>query len=210
MKTNISVFVRNETQYHIVKKYNITDIYTDQLSLAQKYPEIYYQMPRTNAKKSSLPNRLLVNNTGVMMKQQGKKEMIGDYFLNIANITSIKLFSQYVSKMTLSIEYPKDEINLLKEYASEIEVFLYGRVEVMLLKSHPIFTKNGYELKDNEGHFYPVRVKGEKHVHIFHYEPLNRLSDLVEYQREGITNFRIDFFDETPEEIETILSQVTE
>ena len=41
MKTNISVFVRNETQYHIVKKYNITDIYTDQVSLAQKYPEIY-------------------------------------------------------------------------------------------------------------------------------------------------------------------------
>ena len=210
MKTNISVFVRNETQYHIVKKYNITDIYTDQVSLAQKYPEIYYQMPRTTPKKSSLPNRLLVNNTGVMMEQKEKKEMIGDYFLNIANIASIKLFSQYVSKMTLSIEYPKDEINLLKEYASEIEVFLYGRVEVKLIKSQPIFTKNGYELKDNEGHFYPVRVKGEKHVHIFHYEPLNRLSDLVEYQREGITNFRIDFFDETPEEIEVILKQVTE
>ena len=208
MKTNISVFIRNETQYHTMKKYNIKDIYSDQLRLVQKYPEIYYQMPRTDMKKSPLPNRLLVNNTGVMMRQKGKKEMIGDYFLNIANIASIKLFSQYVNKMTLSIEYPKEELNLLKEYASIIEVLIYGRVEVMLLKSHPIFTKNGYELKDSEGHFYPIRVDEKHHVHIFHYEPINRISELSEYRNQGMKNFRLDFFDESEEEIETILHQV--
>lgn len=210
MKRAISVFVRNEEQYNIVKKYNIKDIYSDQLWLVQKYSEIYYQMPRTITKKNSLPNRLLINNMGVMNEGQRKKEMIGDYFLNIANISFIKLLSKYLNKMTLSVEYPKEEIGLLKEYASKIEVLIYGRVEVMLLKSHPIFTKNGYELKDIEGHFYKIKVDGEKHVHIFHYEPLNRLSELSEYQSQGIHNFRVDFFEETKEEIEAILRQVIE
>ena len=210
MKRTISVFVRNELQYNIVKKYDIKDIYSDQLELVQKYPEIYYQMPRTISKNKSLPHRLLINNMGVMNEWQRKKEMIGDYFLNVANTSSIKLLSKYLNKMTLSVEYPKEEISLLKEYASKIEVLIYGRVEVMLLKQHPIFTKNGYELKDLEGHFYPIRVDEEKHVHIFHFEPINKLFELIDYQNQGITNFRIDFFEETEEEIEAILTQVIE
>lgn len=204
----ISVFVRNEEQYQTVKRYPVSHIYSDDLSLVQKYPEIYYQMPRVKVDTLSCPLRVLVNNVGIMKEFYDHKEMIGDYFLNIANLSTIKLYSKYLKHMTLSIECSKEEVSLLKEMADKIEIFLYGRVEVMILKRHPAITKNGYSLQDREGHVYPTRVDGEGYVHIFHYEPLNRISEMSEYQKLGISFFRIDFFDESVNDIKQILEQV--
>ena len=203
----ISVLVRNQEQLDVVKNYPCDMIYTDNLELAKKYPEIFYQVARVK-EESDLPDNILISDIGRIFSLKDKKIVV-DYYMNVANSKTIEVLLKLgVEKINVSLEL---EDTLLKQITNldsyPIEILVYGRIEDMILKQHPIFNKNGYSIKDYEGKLYPI-YKTKNGVSIFHYEPINRLDKISFYRDLGINCFRIDFLEEGQAEIECILQNV--
>ena len=203
-----SVFVHTKEQYDVVKNYPVSMIYTDNENLLKEDKNIYYQVPRYPHEKV-LPQNILIQDLGCLLEIQGKN-IVTDTNLNVANSFAIEnLLSLGVSKITLSLECTLNELKFLNK-ASEypLEVILYGRPEVMLLKSHPLIKENGYELEDYEKKKYPILVDQEKHVHIYQYEVMNKLDLQKDYEALGIHHFRLQFVFETKEEVTKIMDKI--
>ena len=133
-----SVFVHTKEQYEVVKNYPVSMIYTDNESLLKEDENIYYQVPRYPHTKK-LPQNILIQDLGCLLECQNKN-IVTDTNLNVANSLAIeKLLSFGVLKVTLSLECSLNELKFLNK-ASEypLEVVLYHRPEVMILKSHPL------------------------------------------------------------------------
>jgi len=133
--------------------------------------------------------------------------VILDYGLNIANISTIHLLKEIgAERMTLSVELSLEELQFFEKLENEpIEIFIYGRVVDMTLKNHPFIKENGYILEDMKGKKYPTKVENGV-VSIYHHEPMNHFEKIREYTKLGIKNFRMDFFEESEEEIRKILN----
>ncbi len=73
-----------------------------------------------------------------------------------------------------------------------------------------MYKKDNYYLRDRNNKLYPIKPEqSENHMtHLFHYKEMNELDNLKSYQRIGIENYRIEFLDETPEEVESILRKI--
>ena len=203
-----SVFVHTKEQYDVIKNYPVSMIYTDNRSLLKEDKNIYYQVPRYPHERK-LPQNILIQDLGCLLETQGKN-IVTDTNLNVANSLAIEnLLSLGVSKITLSLECTLNELKFLNK-ASEypLEVILYGRPEVMLLKNHPLIKENGYELEDYEKKKYPILVDQEKHVHIYQYEVMNKLNLQKDYEALGIHHFRLQFIFETKEEVTKIMDKI--
>ncbi len=201
----ISVLVRNEEQYNIVKDYELDCIYTDNLLLARKY-DLFYETPRVYEELDNLPNKLLINDTGILILDN--KEIVTNYSFNVANSKTIKLLEKYhVKKITLSIEVTLEELKFMNFESYPVEVIIYGKIVNMFLKSHPLIKDNNFKLI-NSNHKFDSRVDSNEHVSIFNYEPINLIDKVDEYQKLGIKYFRLDFLDESSEDIKNILDKL--
>ena len=201
----ISVLIRNEEQYNIVKDYDLDCIYTDNLLLARKY-DLFYETPRVYEELDNLPNKLLINDTGILTLDN--KEVVTNYSFNTANSKTIKLLEKYhVKKITLSIEVTLEELKFMNLESHPVEVIIYGKIVNMFLKSHPLIKDNNFKLI-NSNHKFDSRVDSNEHVSIFNYEPINLIDKVDEYQKLGIKYFRLDFLDESSEDIKNILDKL--
>ena len=201
----ISVLIRNEEQYNIVKDYELDCIYTDNLLLARKY-DLFYETPRVYEELDNLPNKLLINDTGLLVLDN--KEIVTNYSFNVANSKTIKLLEKYhVKKITLSIEVTLEELKFMNLESDPVEVIIYGKIVNMFLKSHPLIKDNNFKLI-NSNHKFDSRVDSNEHVSIFNYEPINLIDKVDEYQKLGIKYFRLDFLDESSEDIKNILDKL--
>ena len=201
----ISVLIRNEEQYQIIKNYNLDCIYTDNLKLAKKY-DLYYETPRVYEKLDNLPDKLLINDTGLLTSKN--KKIVTNYSLNVANSKTIALLLKYhVQKITLSVELTLEELRFLNTKNKPLEIIIYGKIVNMFLKSHLLINDNDFKLI-NSNHKYPLRIDDNNHVSVFHYEPINLLDKILEYQKLGIKYFRLDFLDEKGEDIKKILDKI--
>ena len=201
----ISVLIRNEEQYNIVKDYDLDCIYTDNLLLARKY-DLFYETPRIYEELDNLPNKLLINDTGLLILDN--KEIVTNYSFNVANSKTIKLLEKYhVKKITLSIEVTLEELKFMNLESDPVEVIIYGKIVNMFLKSHPLIKDNNFKLI-NSNHKFDSRVDSNEHVSIFNYEPINLIDKVDEYQKLGIKYFRLDFLDESSEDIKNILDKL--
>ena len=201
----ISVLIRNEEQYNIVKDYDLDCIYTDNLLLARKY-DLFYETPRVYEELDNLPNKLLINDTGILTLDN--KEIVTNYSFNTANSKTIKLLEKYhVKKITLSIEVTLEELKFMNLESHPVEVIIYGKIVNMFLKSHPLIKDNNFKLI-NSNHKFDSRVDSNEHVSIFNYEPINLIDKVDEYQKLGIKYFRLDFLDESSEDIKNILDKL--
>ena len=201
----ISVLIRNEEQYNIVKDYDLDCIYTDNLLLARKY-DLFYETPRIYEELDNLPNKLLINDTGLLTLDN--KEIVTNYSFNVANSKTIKLLEKYhVKKITLSIEVTLEELKFMNLESDPVEVIIYGKIVNMFLKSHPLIKDNNFKLI-NSNHKFDSRVDSNEHVSIFNYEPINLINKIDEYQKLGIKYFRLDFLDESSKDIKNILDKL--
>ena len=200
--------VRTKSQLETVKKYPIEAIYTDNLELLTNDKNLYYQVPK-NYNKKSLPENLLISDIGLLHLFEGKKNMITDYSMNVANESMISLLLSYgVKKVTLSLELPIEELEFFSSLNKNIEVLIYGRVVDMKLKAHPLIKENGYALEDVKKNIYPIFIDSSDTILIYHHEPINKLEEIPKYLKVGITSFRLDFSLETPLEIQSILEKL--
>ena len=201
----ISVLIRNEEQYKIVKDYDLDCIYTDNLLLARKY-DLFYETPRAYEELDNLPNKLLINDTGLL--NLDNKDIVTNYSFNVANSKTIKLLEKYhVKKITLSIEVTLEELKFMNLTNRPVEVIIYGKIVNMFLKSHPLIKDNNFKLI-NSNHKFDSRVDSNEHVSIFNYEPINLINKIKEYQKLGINYFRLDFLDESSNDIKNILDKL--
>lgn len=230
-KFNLNVLVRNEEQLKVCLAKNVHAIYVTDINLYQKYKEksnIYLRLSRV---KSNFPNlrgeKLLVGETGSLHKYGEYNEVVTDYYLNVANSSSIRVLESLgASRITLSIENSIEQIKEISKYVEnkeKIEVFVYGKPEVMVMKHCPLNMlvnqekncticqgKDKYYLKDRNDKLYRILPEiSENHLtHLFYYKNIDLREHIKELQKIGIENYRIELLEETAEELKSILCKM--
>lgn len=197
---NINILVRNEKQLLAVIG-KVDNIYVTDFNLYQKYKNenVYFKVPKINYENFDFKNEnLLVSDLGALNKFKNNK-IITDYSLNICNSESVKLLEGLnVNCVTLSPETPIGLINEIEKYSSNIEVIVYGRLELMTLKKFE-YEKADF-LKDRFGNLFPIVNNG--YTSIMHFKNI----DLTDYNFN--CSIRIELFDEDENEINDIINKV--
>lgn len=222
-KKKISVLVRNEEQLLTALSCNVDYIYVSDINLFNQYKDdsrIYLRLDRvTNNFKEYQNTNLLVCELGGINKYSKNNNICSDYYLNINNNESIKLLESLgVKRVTLSPEFT----NLSKINSNvDVEVIIYGRIELMITKYCPLnmlinndnkkcnicLNKDYYYLKDKEQRKYPL-LQSKHLTHIMDSKVINKINYIKDYLDKGINSFRIELFDETKEEVETIIEDL--
>lgn len=230
-KLNLNVLVRNEEQLLVCLEEKVNAIYVTDVSLYQKYKKngnVYLRLSRV---KSNFPDlmgeKLLIGETGSLYKYGKQNIVVTDYYLNVANASHFKVLESLgASRITLSIENRMEQIKELSMYVEnkeKIEVFVYGKPEVMVMKHCPLHMlvnqdkicticqgKEKYYLKDRNQKLYRILSDSkENHLtHLFYYKNRDLRKQIQDLQKIGICNFRIELLEETAEETQSILRKI--
>ena len=221
----INILVRNEEQLKTAIDNNIDTIYTDNTVLYNKYKDkanVYFKTRRVSKNINDYNNEnLLVTEWGAAYKYAKDNNVVTDYFLNVTNRYTINELKKLgVKRITLSPEINLNNIKLLAKETNNLELVVYGRIELMVTKYCPmnmLINKdnktcnlcdiNNYYLKDKDDNIYPII--SEKHLtHILDSKPLDLTSNIKEYINFGIRNYRLDLFDESKEDIENLIRTI--
>lgn len=222
-KIFINALVRTEAQLQCCLDNNIDNIYITDYDLYNKYKHlnnIYYRVDRLDNKKELNNERLLIPELGNIYKYRNSNILIGDYYLNITNSKSIDYLSNMgLKRITLSVELDKSKIKDIMKSNYNVELIIYGRLELMLMKYCPLKEclnyckkcKNStdkFYLENNEKEKYPI-IRNNCITHIMHSKNINKIEDIKEYYDLGINNFRIELFDEDYNETNKIINITT-
>lgn len=212
-KYSIHALVRTESQLKACLEHHVESIYVTDYELYKKYrnkKNIYYRIDRVNYEEPIFTKeKLLVGDLGSAYLYSKENNVVTDYYLNIVNHASIKaLRNLNVERVTISVELNDDRIKDLMEKVGEkerVEMIIYGRVELMITKHY--LGEYKCSLIDKYNHQYPVMYKNNL-SHIFAHEVINKIEKMNNYHSLGITNYRIELFEETKEEVEKILKSI--
>ena len=137
--------------------------------------------------------------------------VVGNYPLNVSNsYTAYYLRKFGLSSLCLSVELTESDIkSFISRFESlfgyySFEIFSYGRVENMIIKGNVLnLLENDYSyyLVDSKKRKFPVYYDG-RITHILHCTKQH-----VDY---GIGDIRIDFYDESSDEVEKIVKKYQE
>lgn len=218
----LNVLVRNEEQLLVCLKNNINTIYVTDYELYKKYKDnnnIYYRLDRVmNNYPIYKDERLLVTELGSVNKYYKDNTIITDYYLNITNHHSINLLNSYnVKRNTLSVELDDYKIKDIVKYSNNIELIIYGRLELMVMKYCPLKKCLGYcnncknsndkfYLEDKLGNRYPM-TRNNCITHIMHHEVLDKIDNINTYMDMGINNYRLELFDEDKYQVQELIDR---
>ena len=216
----LSILVRTKEQLETCLELNVENIIVINKELMDNH--LIYRISRANINHNCSYPKLLVTDYASLDKYPNNR---ADYFLNITNHYSLDLVSKYASVVTLSPECNLNQIKYLMEsYKNKpnVEVLVYGNLELMLMKYCPLNTiinkerickvcSNGknYFLKDRNNKLY--KLEHEKDTHstvILNCNKTNLIDNISELKKYGVTNFRIELMNETKEEIKELIERV--
>ena len=222
-KINLNILVRNEEQLKCSLDNKLDNIYVTDYELYNKYKKlnnIYYRIPRINKKDISLTNsNLLVTDLSSLNKYKDNNNIVSDYYLNITNSKSIELLNNIgVDKVTLSVELNKYQIKDIMKNNYNVELIIYGRLELMVMKYCPLKkclnyckdckkSNDIFYLEDRFNNKYPL-IHNNCITSIMHYKNIDKLDELSEYKNMGISNFRIELFNENYKETEKCIKDI--
>ena len=222
-KIKMSVLVRNEEQLLTCLEEYIDNIYVTDHVLFNKYSNhsnIYLRTDRVANNFINYNNKnLLVTELGAINKYCKNNNVISDYYLNINNNKSINLLQKLgVKGVCLSPEIKGfNKINS----KIDIEMIIYGRLELMITKYCPLnmllnndnkkcnlcLNKDKFYLKDDNDRCYPLLHN--KHItHVMHYKNIDLIDSVNEYIDKGINCFRLELFDEDSKKVKTLISKL--
>jgi len=198
---NTNILTDNEES---IKKYsNQHSIYTNNYTLYKKYSEtknILYRIPRIINRFENYNNeKLLTSDIGTIYKYKNNNLIYSDIYMNVTNIYTVELLlNMGVKCVSISPELKIEEAynlynNFIKlfKYIPNINIFVYGRIELMILK-HCIIKSNlncgccksnNYELIDRNNKLYPLVFNGCNNI-ILNCDTINYL-DKIE-RKKGI------------------------
>ena len=197
----------------------------DVISSYVKDDQIYYNNDRCIYAYPRISNGILKpKNKGVLINELSDvnvdKYMVANMYLNTTNIYALyTLYSLGFKRVTLSVEMSFERIeNLIKNYKKvfgytpNVEVVVYGKIDLMVTKHCPINKhvgaknigcgecSNDYCLIDRKGYkldllndgLCNIRILNPKKLHLINY-----VSDLIEA---GVSRVRLEFTNETKRE----------
>ncbi len=209
-KVTINFLVRNEEQLKTLINEKINDIYLSDYNLYLKYKHlgnIYYKLPRVNGNIKKMQNeKLLVTELGGLFSYSKNNDIITEYYLNVVNNSSIKLLKENnVKRIVLSPEIELDYLKYLNP--SNLEIVIYGYLELMIMKYSLIKDNNSYYLIDRFNNKYKIIIE-DGFNKIFNHKKVD-LIDRINYLKQiGITNYKIDLLDENKEDIKKIIKRI--
>ena len=221
-KININVLVRNEEQLKCCLDNNIASIYVTDYELYNKYKylnNIYYRVNRLENSINLVGERLLVPEIGNIYKYVDNNSIVGDYYLNVTNSYSIKYLSSLgLDRVTLSVELDDNKIRDIMKNKYNVELIIYGRLELMLMKYCPLkecldyckdckSSVDKFYLENSEKERYPI-IRKNCVTHIMHSKNIDRTSSINNYKDMGIRNYRIELFDESYEKVKKIIKEI--
>ncbi len=225
-KLSINILVRDEDQLVEAINNNVDNIYITDYKLYNKYKSnktIYYRTKRVNNVNKDFNNlNILATELGSVYKYSKNNSVVSDYYLNVVNSNTIRYFDILgVKRVTLSPELNYDSIKELMNDKYNVELVIYGKVELMVMKYCPLNllinndndncmvcrADNHYYLKDRIGNKY--EVLGEDGItHIMHYKNIDMSGDLDKYKKLGIKNYRIELLSESKEEVAILINKI--
>lgn len=218
-KKSLNVLVRNKEQYDAAVNSHADNIYVTDYSLYKKYKRenIYYVLPRVISNFPDFKDEnLLVRELGCVNKYKDDNNVVSDYTLNISNTESIKLMNDIgVKRICLSVEA---DFNNLKNTNFNIEVLVYGRVELMVTKycmfnmilnsdnkKCNLCRENKFEIIDDKNLKCPIKTEN---CNMIIYDNKNiDLSNNINLLKDKVNNFRISLFDEDYNESVKIINK---
>ena len=222
-KLKLNVLVRNEEQLKACLDNYVDNIYITDYNLYEKYKDlsnIYYKVPRVNDNYQKFANaKLLVSEMGSVIKYRSNNYFIGDYSLNVTNSQTIKKLNQLgLRRVTLSPELTKDNIIDIMNANYNVELIIYGRIELMIMKYCPLkkclnyckYCQNSHDefaLEDKFGNKYPL-LRKKCYTTIMHSKTLNIIDTIASYKKIGITNYRLELFDEDYKKVKNLILKV--
>ena len=224
---DLVVKVTTKDQYDEAIKQGIETIYyEDILDIKNKNEHIIKVKKRIQQHGSNLITEpSVIHEVGSLMENPDHYPLITGEFFNVTNIYSANLLFQHSAKrVTLSPELSKSRLNefvdLFKKqfnYHPNLELVVYGRVDLMISKYCPIAktfkTKqdchlceiNQYYLEDRMKSKFPLINDGNCNIRILNHKPLNLLEYVLEIKQSGVEKIRIDFTTERKEEVREVI-----
>ena len=219
---DLSILVRTEEQLLVCLNNNIANIYVCDYELYKKYKSynnIYYRLDRVmNNYPDYKKERLLVTELGSVNRYYKDNDIVTDYYLNICNHHSINLLNNYnVNRVTLSVELDEYKIKDILERSKNIELIIYGRLELMVMKYCPLKkclnycskcrdSNDTFYLEDKFNNRYPM-TRNNCITHIMHHNILDNIKDIEKYKSMGIKHYRIELFDEDKYQVESLINK---
>lgn len=222
-ENKISVLVRNEEQLLTVLNEKVDYIYVTDLNLYNKYSLIENIYLRTNRVTSNFieynNKNVLATEFGAIHKYSQNNNVCSDYYLNINNNISVNVLEKIgIKRICISPEmrnFNKINSNV------DIEMIVYGRLELMITKYCPLnmllnkddkkcnlcLSKDKYYLKDEQNKEYPL-IHSKHITHIMHYKNIDLFNNVYEYKNKGINCFRLELFDEDKETIIKLINKL--
>lgn len=169
---------------------------------------------------------IITSNAGIIKVYKGKLFIIGDYKLNIFNKESAEFYGEDVDIPCISLELNRKEIKeLMKNINCKIGISIYGKTELMISEYCPIGStfgnksskkecnkacmKDTFKLKDRMNESFSVLTDNSCRSYILNSLPTNLIDEVEELKSFNIANFRVDFNDESYEEVIDILNQIS-
>ena len=221
IQTNkISVLVRTKEQLKACRELNVENIIVINKDLMED--DLMFRVPRDSFNHNYNYKKLLVTDYASLDKY---RNMTSDYFLNITNHYSLDYISKYANLITLSVECNIDNLkDIMDSYVIKpnVEVLVYGNIELMLMKYCPLNTIinkdkicsvcknwNKYYIKDRNNKFYRLENNNITHsTTILNCNKTDLINDISKLKEIGITNYRIELLDETYEEVKELIERV--
>ena len=227
---SISIIIDNEQDYLDLNKFNL-NFYTENKVLYEKYKNnknIYFRLKRVINNFEEYENeKLLINDIGATNKYKDKNEIITDIYSNVTNCYSAKFLTELgVKRIGVSPELSIEEANNLYETyikvfneTPNLEIQIYGKIELMLLKHCVIKTnknkehkcsmnckKNNYYLEDRNNKKYKL-ITNNCYIKLLNYKAVNYLNKINNLK---IKNYYISLIDITKKEREEIIKFLKE
>lgn len=220
-KTNyLSVLVRTKEQLEVCRKLNVDNIIVNNKELMSD--DLIYRVPRDNINHNYNYKNLLVTDYASLDKYPNNHS---DYFLNITNHYTLDYISNYANLVMLSSECSTNDIkDILSNYESipNVEVMVYGNIELMIMKYCPLNVivnkdkicnvcknNNNYYLKDRNNMLYPLENNKDTHsTIILNCNKTDLIKDIPELKKYGVTNFRVELLDEDSKETKELIERV--
>lgn len=168
---------------------------------------------------------IVTANAGIINKFKNVLKIIGDYKINVFNSNALKFYSNYIEGAAISIELNKKELTeFMKASSNSVQMFLYGKPELMVSEYCPIGSvfggkdentnchheceKGNFILKDRKDEEFSVLTDKFCRSYIYNGVPINLIPNLEELEKIGFKYFRIDFIDETYDEAINVLKSI--
>ncbi|OOM74966.1 putative protease YdcP precursor [Clostridium puniceum] len=169
---------------------------------------------------------IITSNVGIIRIYKDKLFIIGDYKLNIFNKEAAEFFAEDIDIPCLSLELNRKEIKeMMKDINCKVGVNVYGNTELMVSEYCPIGStfggktskkecngacmKDNFRLIDRMNESFNVIADNNCRSYILNSLPTNLIEQVDELKTFNITNFRVDFKDESYEEVKDILNQIS-